>query len=559
MNGPHGGDAPPRDPRRTLTSLGVVVYDWDLVRDAISWGPTAAEVLGCGAPWPTGTDLGDAVDADDQALRREALAELSGQDTGSGSRYALSYRLNLTGGRIVQVDDSGRWFAGEDGRPARAHGSMRLRAADEGNGEPRLDRAAFLSQVALDIGEAKNARRPLSLFAIAITNLGELNETIGFETADRVIEAVIARLCGTMRRRDRFVRYSGNRFALALRGCGPGETDIAAQRLLRLAGDALVGTRQGAVPVRLAIGAACAPDHALDAGMLLRRAETCLAAAKGRPEAGFVLFDARLARPAQPQPRDLVRDALDAINGRRIAVAYQPVVEAVNRIPVFEEALLRLTGEDGRPRPAGDVVPALEAAGLVHLADLRVLEIVADRLAAEPDARISFNASPKTIEHPDWLVGLAAHLGRRPGIAARLIVELTETAAIRDPDGVKRTLDLTKALGVAVAIDDFGSGHTSFRTLRTLPVDLLKIDGAFIQNLSRSPDDRIFVRTLVDLAHHLGIATVAEWVEDDESARLLASWGVDFLQGDLCGRPRIIAPAPETVPSIVERSLSRVA
>ena len=84
-------------------------------------------------------------------------------------------------------------------------------------------------------------------------------------------------------------------------------------------------------------------------------------------------------------------------------------------------------------------------------------------------------------------------------------------------------------------IDDFGSGHTSFRSLRALPVDILKIDGVFIQNLARSTDDRFFVRTLMDLAGHLGVQTVAEWVQDEETAQMLADWGVTFLQGEFCG------------------------
>ena len=127
-----------------------------------------------------------------------------------------------------------------------------------------------------------------------------------------------------------------------------------------------------------------------------------------------------------------------------------------------------------------------------------------------------------------------------------MIIELTETAAVRDPQTIRARLDAVKAVGVGVAIDDFGAGHTSFKHLRSFPVDLLKIDGAFVQNLSRSTDDRFFVRALIDLAHHLGIATVAEWVEDEETARLLAGWGVDYLQGDHCGRPAMV-PEPGNV------------
>jgi EAL domain-containing protein (putative c-di-GMP-specific phosphodiesterase class I) len=109
-----------------------------------------------------------------------------------------------------------------------------------------------------------------------------------------------------------------------------------------------------------------------------------------------------------------------------------------------------------------------------------------------------------------------------------------------DWGAMRPRLAAMKALGVGLAIDDFGSGHTSFKHLRDLPVDILKIDGAFVQNLARSGDDRFLVRSLIDLARHLGVRTVAEWVEDEDTARLLAEWGIDYLQGDHCGPPVLV-------------------
>ena len=110
-------------------------------------------------------------------------------------------------------------------------------------------------------------------------------------------------------------------------------------------------------------------------------------------------------------------------------------------------------------------------------------------------------------------------------------------------EATRRCLATVKDLGVLVAIDDFGAGYTSFRSLRALPIDIIKIDGVFVQNISRSSDDRFFVRALVDLARQLGVKVVAEWVEDAEAAAILAEWGVDFLQGDgVGGSPEIDAP-----------------
>jgi EAL domain-containing protein (putative c-di-GMP-specific phosphodiesterase class I) len=233
-------------------------------------------------------------------------------------------------------------------------------------------------------------------------------------------------------------------------------------------------------------------------------------------------------------------DVLTLLNERRITIACQPVVEATTREVAFSEALLRVEGEDGRVVIAADVIPAVERIGLVPLVDIRILEIAASYLAGKPDERLSINVSPLTLESSDWLPALSANLGAHPGIADRLIVEITETVAINDPDTARRRLDAMKALGVGLAIDDFGAGHTSFRHLRHFPIDLIKIDGAFAQNLARSSDDCFFVRTLIDLAHHLCITAVAEWVEDEAAATLLTGWGIDYLQGDHCGKPVLI-------------------
>jgi EAL domain-containing protein (putative c-di-GMP-specific phosphodiesterase class I) len=120
-------------------------------------------------------------------------------------------------------------------------------------------------------------------------------------------------------------------------------------------------------------------------------------------------------------------------------------------------------------------------------------------------------------------------------VAARLIVEITETAAIPDIDDTRGFVTRVKDLGCRIAIDDFGAGYTSFRNLRKLAVDMIKIDGAFVQKMLRSDDDRAFVQALIDLAQRLKLETVAEWVQDEACATLLGSWSCDYLQGALVG------------------------
>ena len=167
--------------------------------------------------------------------------------------------------------------------------------------------------------------------------------------------------------------------------------------------------------------------------------------------------------------------------------------------------------------------------------DHRVLELVVQELADAPDLRASVNVSPASTIDPDWWTGLGALLRAHASAAERLIIEITETAAIQDIDDTRGFVTRVKDLGCRIAIDDFGAGYTSFRNLRKLGVDIVKIDGAFVQNIMKSEDDRAFVHTLIDLARRLGLKTVAEWVQDEQAAQTLADWGCDYLQGALIG------------------------
>ncbi|KAA2241227.1 EAL domain-containing protein [Salinarimonas soli] len=548
------GDRGPLDPRAILTSIGEVVYDWDLASDVISWGLNAADVLGMSdlATLSSGRAFALAVEPGSGPTRYDAIFGPKGSDGGSGVSFRARYGIRLPNGRLMMVEDTGRWYADAEGRPAFAHGVVRIdrNAADEppaGLNDTLRERSGFITAIAPEVAEATRQRRSVTVFVAAVDDLGRINDEIGYECADAVIAEVLRRLGSVMRRRDKLSRYAGNRFAMALLACTGEQAEIAARRMAGAVESAPVMTPRGPMGVRLRIGAAAAPEHAVDAPRLLRRAEEALGALKKVPGGpSYRLYDATLAAEVRTATRGTpALDVLDALNDRRVVFARQPIVDAATRQPAFHEALVRIRNADGTLVGAGDIMGVVERSGIVPLVDTRMVELTTDWLAAHPDERLSINVSPLTLEGPDWLNALAAHLGAKPGVASRLIVEITETAAVRNVEATRGRLDALKALGVALAIDDFGSGHTSFKHLRNFPVDILKIDGAFIQNLSRSTDDRFFVRTLVDLAHHLGIATVAEWVEDEETALMLADWGIDYLQGDHCGRPAVDADGNE--------------
>jgi EAL domain-containing protein (putative c-di-GMP-specific phosphodiesterase class I) len=204
---------------------------------------------------------------------------------------------------------------------------------------------------------------------------------------------------------------------------------------------------------------------------------------------------------------------------------------------------MRVVRGDGSLVPAGEMVPVAERLGLVRMLDHRMLELVLAELAADPNLRASVNVSAAATLEGDWAVNLAGLVRGAPAVAERLIVEITESAAIADFDQVRSFVTRVRDLGCRVAMDDFGAGHTSFRNLRSLGLDIVKIDGAFVQNVVTSDEDRAFVRMLLDLSRRLGLKTVAEWVQDEAAAQLLTEWGCDYMQGALVG----LASAPRPV------------
>ena len=555
------------DPRDILSSLGEVVYDWDLLVDRLRWGPNADEVLGFtdATRIRSGSAYSSRIAPESGITPHEAVLRSRERDTGSGVRYQLHYGLLPCPGshRRTWIEDVGRWFAGPDGRPARAHGVLRVAPAP-GKTEDTptrpvyhdpltgtLSRARFVELSARMFGEASGNRSQCGLMLIAIDDLSAVNQLHGYSIADQMIAGIGKRLKGLLRASDMIARYAGNKFAVALAGSDANQLAAAARRCVEGAANDSVQTDAGPIPVALRIGGVVTPRHAATVHSIFLHAEEALDAARSPGNPRFVAYEPSGAREsARKQTRRMAEQIVSALNDRRVSIALEPIVDAMTGRVVFYEALMRMRLETGALVSPATVFSAAEKAGLAPLLDQRVLELALGRLAADDDLWLSVNMSGLTARDSDWPERARATFARFPGCARRLIIEITETCAIEDLEATKRAIKLLKDAGARVAMDDFGAGHTSFRNLRNLELDLVKIDGAFIQNLARSPDDRFFVRTLIELARHIAIPTVAEWVEDEESASLLREWGVTYFQGALFGlagdgEPETLDPTAE--------------
>lgn len=541
-----------------LASIGDVPYVWDVANDTIVWGQNLGRTLNITDPAlaATGKSYASLLAADNAHTRFDAVINSPHRDEGSGVAYEVQYELAPDAdGRRLWVEDVGRWFAGLDGVPARAHGVVRI----INERRAREERLAYLSRfdgltgemnrwhltdvLGAAVEEAIRFRSSCGFLVVAINSISRINEAYGFEVADEVIAAVAKRLRARMRGGDNLGRFSGNKFGVVLRQCGADDMAIAAERLLAGVREGVVKTKAGPVAVTATIGGVVAPRYAKTVHEVLSRAQEALDAAQAKRTGSFHAYQPNIEREALRRESLRTSDEIiGALNERRIRIAFEPVVETVTRKPAFYECLIRIRRPDGNLITATDVVPIAERLGLVPLLDHRVLELLLDEMLRTPDLCASLNVSPASIFDPDWWGGLSASLRAHCELAGRLIIEITETAAIQDIDETRGFVARAKDLGCRIAIDDFGAGYTSFRSLRKLGVDIVKIDGAFVQNLTRSEDDRAFVQTLLDLARRLNLHTVAEWVQDEEAAQLLAAWGCDYLQGGLVGLAQIERP-----------------
>lgn len=549
------------DARAILASIGALPYEWDIATDRLTWAGDLAGAFGplAGLDLSTGLAYGARLGAESATSRYDAIMNSPLEDDGAGVPFHAVYALappRESGAAALWVEDCGKWFAGADGRPTRAHGLLRVlteryemerQLARRAQIDPltgAMSRAVLAEHAHRLLGQPDKTRKPFGVLLVALEDLFELNRTRGYDAGDEIIIGLATRLRANVRITDLIARYAGNKFAVLVENCDVEQTRATGQRLLDVVGGAPFETSAGPISVTARIGAVVAPREGRTAAILFQHAEEALDAARQRKGARFVAYTASLARDGgRLRALQIADNVVSALNERRVELAFQPVVCARTGETAFHEALLRVRLADGSVVIPGEILPVAEKSGLVRLLDQRVLELALARMREDEKLRVSVNASIHTIHDPEWPDWLASVTMVYPGVADRLTIEITETTMIEDFEKTRHVIAACRRLGIKLAIDDFGAGHTSFRNLRHLDFDFVKIDGAFMRNIVTSADDGFFVRTLVGLAKHLGVKVVAEWVENEETAGLLRQWDVDYFQGSHFGSAQG-APTP---------------
>jgi diguanylate cyclase (GGDEF)-like protein len=415
---------------------------------------------------------------------------------------------------------------------------------DELTGLPT--RAMFEELLELSLGRAKHHGMSVAVICVDIDDFRLVNDSLGRLAGDEVLNVVADRLRDSTRETDLVARRSGDTFLMLLADLERDGDDVepavaraesAAQRIL----DSLaVPFRAGGTELYVAasIGISLFPQDGDEPGGLLRNADAAMLESKKGGHAYVVSNRGALDSSAKLR---FVTRLRKAVESQRWTLHYQPVLELATGRMRGVEALIRWIEPDGTMVPPGDFIPVAEELGLIEsIGEWVVRELVYQAQAwreLDIDLTISFNLSPRQFWQPELANGILERI-REGGIdPSKVIVEITESSAMTDPDRAQTILEDLHAGGLRIAIDDFGTGYSSLARIRDMPVDVLKIDRSFVSGVDVDPQNRSIVSAFIELARGLGVTTLAEGIETEGELAFVRDRGCVMGQGFYFSKP----------------------
>ena len=498
---------------------------------------------------------------------RALAAYLAGRD--SGEPFTFEYRLLARDGRVVWFRDSAVVVKDTDGRPAFIHGVM-LDITEAKKAEEQLaflayhdrltglpNRAMFEELLELALARARRHDLAVAVLFLDLDEFKLVNDSLGHEAGDELLRRVAERLREATRETDLVARQGGDEFLLLLadletsaRTPLPGDADgamLIAESVAARIQEALrepfrvAGTE---IYVTASIGISLFPHHGGDGAALLRLADAAMFQSKRTGPGGYVIHAPTDADALTKL--SLTTRLRRAVEERNWELHYQPLVDLADGRMVGVEALLRWPDPNGGLVPPGDFIPLAEEMGLIEaIGDWVVEELCRqDRRWREEglDLEISFNLSTRELWRPELADRIAGRLAASGTPPEKVVVEVTESAAMVDPDRTRQILLGLRERGLRIALDDFGSGYSSLSRLRDLPVQVLKIDRSFVRDCHADLTKASMVRAIVALAEGLGMVPLAEGIETEDEWRFLVGHGCTFGQGYFFSRP---VPAAE--------------
>jgi diguanylate cyclase (GGDEF)-like protein/PAS domain S-box-containing protein len=385
-----------------------------------------------------------------------------------------------------------------------------------------------------------------ALLFIDLDNFKTINDTLGHDMGDLLLQQVALRLVGCVRKSDTVARLGGDEFVVMLENVGAAPA-VAAERV-RAVGEKILAALNR--PFRFddyeyhstpSIGIAVFQDHEHNVGELLKRADLAMYQAKAAGRNTLRFFDPAMQAAASARAA-LEADLRQALREKQFLLHFQPQVQGAGRVTGVEALVRWRHPRRGMVSPA-EFIPLAEETGLILCLGQWVLETACAQLTAwgkradRAHLTMAVNVSARQFRHPDFMDQVLAVLERTGADPHKLKLELTESVLVDNVDETIARMSALKAKGVGFSLDDFGTGYSSLSYLKRLPLDALKIDRSFVSDVLSDPNDGAIARTIIALAQSLGLAVVAEGVETEAQRDFLARHGCDAYQGYLFSRP----------------------
>ena len=400
-----------------------------------------------------------------------------------------------------------------------------------------INRREIARRLGNALGGAQGKGQRHTLCFIDLDQFKLVNDTCGHEAGDRFLCQFAHRVAAQLRRDDWVGRLGGDEFAVLLHDTGLEEAEAAMARIQASLGENAFRWNGRMFGMNCSIGVAEINDDAVDVDWLLRAADAACYVAKEEGRNRIRCYrDADPSLSRRRQELEWVARTQLAITEDRLLLYAQRIVALEGDAGLQCEVLVRMRDRDGVVHAPGVFLPAMERYGQGMAVDRYVIDALCGYFARHPYrlARVDLchvNVSAQSVADPVFLEHVGLLLDQHPGVGKRLCFEITETAVIANMDDACRFIDAMRLRGCRIALDDFGSGLSSFAYLRRLPVDILKIDGAFIRDLARGESDLALVRSMSQMGQALGKATVAEWVESEAVLAQLREVGIGYVQG----------------------------
>jgi diguanylate cyclase (GGDEF)-like protein/PAS domain S-box-containing protein len=403
------------------------------------------------------------------------------------------------------------------------------------------NRREFFEQLEKTIERAARLQEKFVLVSIDLQRFKELNDSLGHQSGDRVLQHVASRLSKDRQQDDAVARLGGDEFALIVSDCA-NDYDLAlAIENIRKAIETPLTISGETITPTACIGVAVYPEDGQDASTLAKNVDIALASAASKGKALTRFFTDRMFENIKRQFW-LENNLRNSFGTNQLVPYFQPQLNLVNNKPDEAEVLIRWNHPEAGQINPGEFIPVAERTGLIGRVTVEVMDASCKQMRqwrAEglPLKRLAVNITAGLLLAPDFVSGLRkllAHYSLRP---SDLLIEITESSAMEDPDLTGAVLKQLKKFGITLAIDDFGTGYSSLAYLRKFAVDQIKIDQSFVRDLASSVESQTIVKAIIRMCETLGYETLAEGIETREQAMLLSEFGCKKLQGYLIARP----------------------